>query len=243
MLAAKDFALASCQATLFTPDEEVSPAKLMRNLLPRWIERFDSNPTILPFPAGMPVPRDIARVILESASSEWRCEIASARINLFWRKNRKESQAPTPAEFYDVAAGLLNEYCNFLQARVGRLAAVMKRYAPQDSPGLLLAKHFCQERWLSVALSDVESFELHSHKRFSLRERFRVNLWIRSKSGTISYENESFSIVLIEQDLNTLSEEEASHAFTTDDISAFFGAASPELDQLLSLYYPQELLK
>ena len=58
-LAAKDFHVASCQATLFTPEEAVSAVKLIKGLLPSWVSRFDQEPMVLPF--GGEVPREIPR--------------------------------------------------------------------------------------------------------------------------------------------------------------------------------------
>ena len=63
-LAAKDFHVASCQATLFTPEEAVSAVKLIKGLLPSWVSRFDQEPMVLPF--GGEVPREIPRLILQS---------------------------------------------------------------------------------------------------------------------------------------------------------------------------------
>ncbi len=237
---AESFVIASYQATLFTPDEEVAPVKLMSGLLPSWLEHFDADPTVLPFPPGMPVPREVPKIILGSKSKEWRCEIASARINIFWRRNKRDSQNPAASDFFNSAVGLLNEYCAFLKPRVGRLAAVVTRYFVQDSPGIFLAERFCQERWLSGAFKDVQSFEIHAHRQYSLAERFLVNSWTRSKSGNISYEQESLPIILVEQDFNTLADEATRIAFTPDDILAFFAAAPLEFDHLLGLHYPRE---
>ena len=126
-LAAKDFHVASCQATLFTPEEAVSAVKLIKGLLPSWVSRFDQEPMVLPF--GGEVPREIPRLILQSKDGARRCEIASERINLLWRKVSPDAPEPTLAEFYGDASLQLVEYQQFLGARVGRIAAVINRYA------------------------------------------------------------------------------------------------------------------
>src|SRR5439155_26554583 len=79
-LAATDFHVASCQATLFTPEEAVSAVKLIKGLLPSWVSRFDQEPMVLPF--GGEVPRAIPRSILQSTDGARRCAIASELINL-----------------------------------------------------------------------------------------------------------------------------------------------------------------
>ncbi len=56
----EDFRLASYQATLFTPDEEVSSVKLVKGLLPQWVERFDADPIAVPAMEG--IPREVPRL-------------------------------------------------------------------------------------------------------------------------------------------------------------------------------------
>lgn len=237
-VSAESFRLASCQATLFTPDEEMSAAKLLGSLVPRWLARFDADPLLLPPAEGL--PREVPRFILNSSSGSWRCEIAPARVNLFWRRTETVSPALTPAltQFFgDDATLLLNEYVDFLKARVGRLAAVLNRYASHASPGLFLARHFCQERWMKAPLNRPENFELHAHKRFRMGE-FHVNSWVRSKTGRVSIEGASEPIVLVEQDINTLQEETEIRSFNSDEVTRFFAAVSSEFDVILPLYYP-----
>ena len=101
MLTLKDFRLASCQATLFTPDEEVSSVKLLKGLLPQWAQRFDADPVSVPAVEG--IPREVPRVTFRSTSGAWQCNIASARIDLFWRKPRIETPEPTLAQFFTEA--------------------------------------------------------------------------------------------------------------------------------------------
>lgn len=230
-----DFALAACQASLFTPDEEISAMKLIKGLLSRWIERFNEEPIVIPHEG---LPREVPRVILRSTGEVWRCEIASARINIFWKKNSPDTPAPSLAQFYGDASELLSEYRSFLGARVGRMAAVVTRYARHSDPGLFLASHFCNDRWLSAPFNRPESFELHAHKRFTFSERFMVNSWVRNKTGQLSFGDETVPIVLIEQDLNTLNEEITTRDFSSAEMKDFFTAVPAELDTILGLYFP-----
>jgi hypothetical protein len=244
-ITAASFDLASCQATLFTPDEEVSSVKLLRDLVPRWLRRFDDEPVVLPLREGM--PREIPRLILRSKDGVWRCEIASARINFHWRRARQAPQVPTLSELFTVGAETLADYADFIVARVGRMAAVLNRFASHSSPGRFLAQHFCHDRWLSTALNRPESFELHAHKRFTLTGGFVVNSWFRSKTGKISpgaekepgesRAEEGEPVVLVEQDLNTLHEETSTRSYSKADIEQFFGAVADEFDTILKLYY------
>lgn len=236
MVAPKDFGLVSCQASLFTPDEEVSGAKLGKGLLPSWTERFDAEPIILPSAQGL--PRAVPRLIVQSQSGQWRCEIASARINFFWRRAAPEVAEPTLPEFFTDAQRFLHEYVAYQGARVGRVAAVLNRYVRHDSPASFLTQHFCQERWVT-SLADVQSFELHIHRRFDLGT-FSTNCWVRNKTGTISEQGEPKPIILVEQDINTLAEDIDDKEFSENEVKEFFSAVAGEFDELLRLYYPGE---
>ena len=238
MLRAKDFSLASCQATVFTPEEEVSGAKLVRGLLPRWSKHFDADPMILPVPDG--ISRDVPKLVLESKHKQWRCEIASARVNLFWKKTKAEPQAPTLPDFFAEASRLLGEYVQFQGARVGRLAAVLMRFAELPKPGAFLCKHFCRDRWVDELLNDLSGFEFHVHKRVSLSERFSANLWTRNKTGTITSGEKLRDIVFVEQDLNTLADEIDKADFSQKDIESFYSLAARELEAALESFYPVE---
>jgi hypothetical protein len=237
-LSAKNFSLALCQASLFTPDEEISTAKITKSLLPKWLERFDADPMLLPYEHGM--PRELPRIILKSKTDAWRCDIASLRINLIWQQPRIAVPAPTLEGFYFEAVKFLTEYASLLECRVGRIAAIIHRYACHDNPGRLLASHFCRDRWLDKPLNRPENFELHSHKKFSLRGQFEVNSWIRNKTGSLSQREERSPIVLVEQDLNTLSEEADKRSFGEQEIRNFFAFAAAEFETILKIYYPKE---
>ena len=231
---ALDFVVASCQATLFTPEAEFSGSHLLSRLLPKpkWIERFDGEPTVLPLPEM--APRDVPKVILQSASGEWRCEVASGRFNIHWLLKTNDADGLDLQKFVEVALPLLQDYQRFVDSRIDRLAAVITRYAVQDSPGRFLARHFCKDRWLEAPFNRPESFELHAHKRFTLGAQ-KVNSWVRNKTGTLKSE-EQRTIVVVEQDINTPGEE--SNEFSDVDISRFFTALSAEFDGILRLYYP-----
>jgi hypothetical protein len=231
---AGNFQLASCQATLFTPDEEVSAAKLLKRLAPTWIDHFDGEPTTLPLQEL--VPREVPKLILESKSKAWRCEIASERINVFWRRLKAADEEPTLESFFKTALRFLTEYIDLQAARIGRVAAVLNRYADHPAPGPYLAAHFCQERWISGPAKTAQSFELHIRTNYDLADKFPINAWIRSKTGRVA--DEKRTIVLVEQDLNTSAEAVAEAKYTMDEIATFFEAAAVDFDKTLKTYYP-----
>ena len=237
-LSSGDFSLAFCQASLFIPDEEFSIAKVTKSLLPKWLDRFDADPMLLPYERGMPL--ELPRIILRSKTDAWRCEIASVRINLAWQRPKSTAIAtPTLESFYHEAVAFLTDYVRLLECRVGRVAAVIHRYAPHEAPGRWLASHFCRDKWLIQPLNRPEHFELHAFKRFRFREQpFEVNSWVRSKTGRLTDGEQRSPIVLVEQDLNTPSEEVDQHSYSEQDIQNFFMTAVTEFDIILRLYYP-----
>jgi len=240
LLSYTDFKIVSCQATIFTPDEEFTSAKIMQSFYPRWAELFNVDPVVIPqIPAGLPV--EVPRIILQSTSEIWRCEIAPTRMNVFLRQTVQAPETTIELEpFFNQAFNILTNYQQLLDVRIGRLAMVITRFALHDTPGLFLARHFCQDRWNSAPLNRPESFELHAHKRFLLDGSFQVNSWARSKTGHHIQEDQRRPAVIFEEDINTMSEEAATKSFSRDEIRHFLRAASSELDVILQLYYPQE---
>ena len=234
-----DFEIAACQATLFTPDEEFSSVKIIQNFYPGWGDLFDADPIILPpFPSG--IPGDVARIVLQSTSETWRCEIAPARINFLWRRTAQAISSIELGTFFAKAFDVLIGYQQLLGSRIGRLATVITRFALHDTPALFLARHFCQDRWSKAPLNRPENFELHAHKQFLLDTTFQVNSWARSKTGHLTKEDSQIPIVMFEQDLNTILEEAPTKSFSAADLQHFLHAAASELDVILRLYYPQE---
>jgi hypothetical protein len=232
---AGDFAVASCHATLFTPEAEVSSTRFVTTIFAEWANRFDADPTLIPLPDG--VPKEFPKIILESRNKEWRCEVASARISLFWRRPKSDTEGIGVSDFYRTAIPMLARYREFVASPVRRLAALVNRYALTDDPGQYLARHFCQERWLNAPFNRPENFELHAHKLFKLTEDLSVNSWVRNKTAKLVDTNQP--IVLVEQDLNT-PEAQAECEFSEAGIGHFFEAASIEFDTILNLYYPAD---
>ncbi len=236
-LTASSFELASCQATIFTPDGDLAVSKVMKDLYPSLATRFDGEPTILP-PVPEGAPLEIPRIILESTSHEWRCEFSPARVNVYWRRTKSTETCGALGDFFEKAAEILLLFAAQLSPRIARLAALATRFSPHEDPGLFLARHFCKNRWKEAPLNRPENFELHAHKRFTLAGDFTVNSWARSKSGRLTGDGDEKHVILFEQDLNTLAEEAPAKGFSEAEVKKFFLEAATELDSILGLYYP-----
>jgi len=230
-----DFELNACQAVAFTPDEEISPVKIIQNFLPNWAERFDAEPVVLP--ASDLLTKETPRIILQNKRTHWRCHMASGRTDIFWQKNDSLDPGPTLASFLSETAEFLVDYRQFLQARVGRLAALVSRRCAHESPGLFLSRYFCKQEIIRGPLNRPESFEIHARKSYVLGGKFKINSWVRNKTGVLPPPSNRH-IVLVEQDLNTLSEDAQTLSFENADIRDFFSTVASEFDSILAIYYP-----
>lgn len=230
------FAVAMCQASVFTPDEEVSPARFSKKLLPAWSTRFDADPFAIPNMPGLPV--EVPRLVLNSKANLWRCELATARINFYWNNPDPLTQKYPANDIYTELRSLVSDFLAAFEPRVARLAAVVHRISANDSPGRTLATHFCAEQWHKAPFNRPENFELHAHKRYALGSGTKVNSWVRNKTAFATRGPTTNPVILVEQDLNTLAEDAQNAAFTTQQVSAFFEAAPTEFDSILKLYYP-----
>lgn len=224
------------QATIFTPDMDFATAKVMSKFYPRCADTFDGDPEGVP---NMPAfPPEVPRLILKNQEDTIKLEVAAARVNYFERLKKHDDPTINIERFYENAAGILSLFKDILDCRIGRLAAVRTLYAKQDDPGMFLARHFCKDTWDEAPLNRPENFELHAHKVYQLPEKFTVNSWVRSKTGNLREGDTETRIVLIEQDLNTLTEEMKDNSFNPDDLSTFFKQVISEFDKIINLYYP-----
>lgn len=234
MLASSDFSLLACQAALFTPRGGVSMRVVLNELLPLWKQQFDGEPQFYPVQS---LPPELPFAKLQSESQEWRCDLSNRRADIHWQMARDDSTIDL-GEFFSRSAQLLLTYRSVCDRQVGRVAAVVKRYATVDDPGLVLARHFCKERWDKAPLNRPGEFQLHAHKRFRLAD-FDVNSWVRSKAATLSIAGQSDRpIALVEQDINTVADDAETHHISDDRCRQFFSLVSEEHECILRLYYP-----
>jgi hypothetical protein len=236
-LTSSDFFAVSGQTTAFTPELTLSAMRVLGLLLPVWGQRFDGEPTVLPLPPEM--PREVPRVILQSQDEAWRCEIAPGRVSVVWRRRKTDSESLPTDSVFGVSQDLIQQYRDATKCRVSRLAAVVSRIAPISDPGMVLSRHFCREEWWTAPFNRPENFEIHAHKKFTLDGWIQVNSWVRNKTGSMAADGTpERKVVVVEQDINTLVEDEQTRDFTIAEIQRFYKSVAPELDSILKLYYP-----
>ena len=231
ILQASDFRLVSLLGVLFSKIESFSFSRAMR-AMGGLSTLFDSEPTVLGEMPGMP---DVPRLLYQSSTGEWRANIGPARCDVFWSKPDSSTETLLIADIAAKIHDVLQQYRSAAGVGATRCALVATRVAAHARPGVFLARHFCQERWMTQPLNRPASFELHAHKQYEL-SGLALNSWLRAKSGVMKRaQKDDAPIVLIEQDLNT---SEKDDIITDDSIRRFFQIVPGELDQILGLYFP-----
>lgn len=239
MLRLKDFQeVVSIQATVFTPGFNFVISKILPQLFQMHPEEFDGDPTIIPLPQEIPL--SVPRIILKDKNESKKLEVAPERVNYFRMKANADDLIVID-EFFESGSNLLNLYLEKTNANVGRIAAVIKRFSYQDNPAIEIASHFCKERFTVKPFNAPSNFEIHAHKKYIFMESFEVNSWVRVKSAklTIKPDNKVSNGIIVEQDINTLSELVETKTYTNDEIIFFFHNILPEFDRILSLYFPE----
>jgi hypothetical protein len=196
---------------------------------------FDGDPFVLPLPED--APHEIPRITLENKDKSYKLEVAPARVNFFRNKTREEDKI-IPNEFVEVAARILTSLLDNMDAKCGRIAAVLNRFAYKDDPSEEIAVHFCKDNFIKEPFDRPSGFELHSLKKYDFLGSFNVNSWVRIKSGQMKSKNGvSRPVVIAQQDINTLAEE--TRVYTSEEISSFYMKICDEFNGILRLYFPK----
>jgi hypothetical protein len=112
------------------------------------------------------------------------------------------------------------------------------RSASPPDPAREIASHFCKQTLLDGPLNRPSDFEIHAAKQFDFYEGLRINSWFRCKTA-VQIGPPQRTIVLIEQDFNSLPEELERREFGPQERQQFFGHVPEGLRQVLELYFPQ----
>jgi hypothetical protein len=233
---AADFTTYVLQAAVFTPDGAPPAARVLKEFLGPWGDRFDGSPVVLP--EADILPAEVPRVFLSSMDKAWRLEFAPVRSTLTHTGVGNLPPPESAADFFRDAAVRFDVFRERLGVRIGRVAAIVKRAAASTDPGVQLARHFCAPRWHAAPLNRPEGFELHAHKKFSAAGLPEVNSWMRIKTGAIVRDGAPQRAVVVEQDINTLAEMLGVASFDDKALLSFYGAMPNELDTVLALYFP-----
>jgi hypothetical protein len=232
MIKAEDLRILTLQISVFSSNSNFATGKILSELSNKYGDVFDSNPTSIPLPKE--APPDLPRLILSSSDKKMKLEISANRANLF-RYRTINDTVIDPKGFLDFGLEVFKDYIKYSNSIIGRLAIVSNRFIEDDNPALRLAKHFCKEKWIKKPFNRPESFEIHSHKVYQLGE-FTINSWVRCKSGSLKNNNKP--IVIVEQDINTLSDELDKKSYQNIKIKKFAGSVIKEQKEILNKYFP-----
>lgn len=232
MLSAADFRVQKLTASGFIATEGFDPSAALKHVLRNWSEVYDGQITSLPLPPE--APPDFPSVSVSSKDGAWQVEMSRTRVNLVWA--RRDGSNPQLGRTFSELAARLVTIIEGEEAALGRLAALVTRTTPLDEPGRVLARQFCQGKWLRGPLNRPEGFELHAHKTFSLLRGLTVNSWVRVKTAKAG--SPEYRYVTVEQDINTLAEELETRRFNHREAGKMFAAASRELNTILRMYFP-----
>jgi hypothetical protein len=224
--------------SIFTPDFSFSDTLGLVNLFQELSgKRFDGELISAPIPRE--APAEIPRIILNSRDKTWKLELSLERTNILFQQLADFSISPPELEnFAGFAGDLFKSYKNKTGIRVQRLALVTERCLkmPKEPPPQFIAAKYCKKQYLKAPFNNPSAFELHSLKTYGW-EDFQINSWVRLKS-TILSNQEKTPILLVLNDLNTLSKElAASVSFLEQDIDRFFKKTPSHLNEILDLYF------
>lgn len=231
-----DFTIQQIQLSAWTGVEEIRPASVLRFALREWGEVYDAEPISVPLPGQ--APGELPGIVLLDRDRSRSMEIARERVNLVVARFEGRA-ALSLAALLPVMSDRLIQIFEYADVPIARLAAVLTRHARVDEPGQVLARHFCRDRWLRGPLHRPEGFEIHAHKVYSPFNDIPMNSWIRARSAPIGAPVHQF--ILVEQDLNSLSEERSSRRFASDEVRGMFDTIAGESDSILRSYFPEEL--
>ncbi len=235
MLSFEDFSeIASIQSTIFTPGFSFNSSLVLRRLLEIESDLFDGAPTVLPIPED--APREIPRITLQSSNRSFKIDVAPSRTNLY-RTKSAEDDIININDFITFSSQFLTNYMESVNARCGRVAAIIRRFAVIENPGHEIAEHFCKKEFMAAPFDRPGNFEIHAHKVYDLSDFGRVNSWVRIKNGVAQFVDRAQQhAIIIEQDINTLSEEMENRDYSEQQINRFFEIVADEFDIILRLY-------
>jgi hypothetical protein len=209
-----NFQYISLQFSIFTPSLSFSRKKIFGKIMSQFEDIFDGNP--VSFPISDDAPKEIPRIILNSVDKTVKLEIAESRCNFFCYQ--KEDDVINEKDSLKLFRKVIKKYIEETKSVVGRLAVVSRKYTEIKDPGLWIMKKFCNQELIEDKFDNPKNIEFHHHRQYSLKNKFHINNWNRIKSGITQNDK---SVVLLNQDINTLLEERYDVSFNIEDIKKF----------------------
>lgn len=235
-----DFKTMKFLAAVFTPELTISNSLKIANTVVDLIGKYvGQEPTILPIEQN--APPEIPRLLFNPPESKWSLNISLARTDLFYQPDPFTSDTGlSEEEFAEVASNFFVAFQQALDFRVQRIAFVSERLSVQNDALTYVQERFCNEDQIkgSRAFHNAERFEIHSMKKYSW-EDFNINSWVRIKvQNIIKKDGESVPSIILVNDLNTMSLNEAKdQRFSPKEIKQFYDKIPAELGKIVKLYF------
>ncbi|MCK4982972.1 MAG: hypothetical protein KAS17_08625 [Victivallaceae bacterium] len=230
-LSHKSFKIVARRYVLFFANPQMGVQDFIKKILPKWMGDFSQDPIILPtaesFPSGMP------RVILKDDAGN-SIQLSNERLDIILIHNEDElghfKSMTQRAEKY------FEEFFEKVNWDISRVASVITRKHPIKHAGKVLAKHFCNKKYVSKdgALNRPMSFNIDSHKTFQMKA-FSVNSWMRNHAAPQT--DSDLGEISCTQDINTVLGEPKPLTFAK--VKAFLKESTIESNKILNLYYPE----
>lgn len=234
MLNVDNFKLNYLQVSIFTPFTSFHKSKILERLMTTFTDLFNGNTLAVPIPED--APKEIPRIILNSADGKFKLQVAQNRVDFFRYRKDDDAEIDT-RRILDISSRVLKEYKDCTHSVIGRLALVAVRSLENKNPGSALACHFCKDKWTAKLFNRPDNFEIHSHRRYTLYG-FSLNSWVRCVTGSLVENKER--IILVTQDINTLAEELEQRDFSIKQLKSFLGIAHRKQGRILREYFPKE---
>jgi len=233
----QEFTLDTVQAALFTPEPNAFvPGKAVGTILGHFQDRFNGEMQVLPLPAEF--PHEFPRVQLKSSDDRWHLSMGPTRADAIWRFSATASNE----SLRDVAAAcaeMPKRYVEALGIPVSRLSLVIHRFCRVVDPANLLIERFCNDESRREPFNRSSTFEIHNHKVYVPQHGdidYPINSWVRCKSALTVADHAP--AIAIEQDLNTVADEQTERRFGLSCITKYFEMAAAEADQIIRKYFP-----
>lgn len=234
MLKSNDFRVFSVQTALFLSSScKFTQSNFLASILQEYAERF--NGAVQAFPLNDDAPPEIPRIILQSNNKQWKLQASHKRIDIFWFAGTLES-ATFDKEFAE-CIGIIEHILDTIPShQVERLGFLLTQVCKLENPSQALSQHFCRQDVQGKLFRDSEDFEVHNHTIQQLGTLpYSVNVWVRCKTGKIPSTGESIAIV--EQDINTLIEEDKQEIFDLEMIKEYYQVSKSEMGKILAFYF------
>lgn len=226
------FVVEQVQASLFMADATVfSSPKAIGSMLGTYSERLSGQ--LLSMPLSNDDPPEIPRIVLQSPEGGWRVQFSPVRMDAV-RSLLVTEETMDLEQAVHACRDMVTHYARETGAAVNRLALVVTRRCPTESPAEWLTNRFCNEVSQRGPLNHSATFELHNHKVYTPPGSTALNSWVRCKSATHPRVG---PVVVVVQDLNTAATVEKERLYGPQDITGFFDLVRAEADSIFDKYF------